>query len=223
MLRTRPARNGIRPIAYGSDITEDARFVAHKPNMTSTRIGLPLLTLFLLSHATLHAQDDKKKDKEKDDWNGIRFGYHLSNFEGEQSADSRSGFYGGYYRNFIKVPLYSLSTGLEYNTAGASIGDYELRLGYLTLPVNNRLKFGPVYADLGVALAMKLGEKALLDGEEVEIDEKAEAERFDVLAHIGAGFKFLKIGAELRYRYGLTEVFDGYRNTGLEIGLCTFF
>jgi Outer membrane protein beta-barrel domain len=184
-----------------------------------------LLATALLACSTTMAQDDrvKKAEEAHDEWNGIRFGYHLSNFDGEESADARSGFYGGYYRNIIKVPLYSLSTGLEYNTAGASIGNYELRLGYLTLPVNNRLKFGPVYTDIGFALAMKMGEKALLDGAEVEIDEKAEADRFDVVAHVGAGVKFLMIGAELRYRHALTEAFDGYRNTGWEIGLCTFF
>lgn len=179
------------------------------------------LAFALLVPAHLIAQE---KDKHDDKWNGLRAGYHLSNFEGDfGDADDRSGYYFGYYRNFIKVPLYSLSTGLEYHTAGASSGTTEVRLGYVSLPINNRLKFGPVYVDLGASVALKVGEKTLVNGEEVSVPNDQDAEAFDLLLHGGAGFKVLFIAVEARYRYGLAQVYEGTRNTGLELGLSTFF
>ena len=178
--------------------------------------------LLLLSFApmvTAFAQKDDDKEKS----NGVRLGWHMSNLEGPVDSDVRNGYYIGYYRNWVKVPLFSFSTGLEVNTAGATPDDTELRLTYLTLPVNGRLKLGPVYFDLGIDAALKVSEKWVVDGTEFDIPDGADAESFDVLAHVGAGFKFLFMGVEARYRYGLTEAYDGYRNTGLEVGLITFF
>jgi hypothetical protein len=182
-----------------------------------------LLATSLLASCTLAAQDTEK-DKDDDRWNGLRAGYHQSNFEGDKgSTTSRNGYYGGYYRNLIKVPLYSLSTGLEFNTAGSASGDDERRLSYLSLPINNRFKLGPVYLDIGLDAALKVGEKTLVDGVEVELPDDAQAEPLDLLVHGGAGFKFLFLSVEARYRYGLTQVYEGTHNAGLQLGLSTFF
>jgi hypothetical protein len=198
--------------------------IIHLSHMYTLRT---LLATSLLASCTLAAQDtekDKEKNKDDDRWNGLRAGYHLSNFEGDKgSTSSRNGYYGGYYRNLIKVPLFSLSTGLEFNTAGSASGDDERRLSYLSLPINNRFKFGPVYIDLGLDAALKMGEKTLVDGVEVELPDEAKAEALDLLVHGGAGFKFLFLSVEARYRYGLTEVYEGTRNAGLQLGLSTFF
>jgi hypothetical protein len=168
---------------------------------------------------TAQAQDD---DEEK--WNGLRAGYYSSNLDGDWGeADARTGFYAGYFRNFIKVPLYSLSTGLEYHTAGASSGSNEARLGYLSLPINNRFKFGPVYFDIGIDPGFKVSEKALVNGTEVDLPDDAKAEGFELMVHGGAGFKLLFLGIEARYRYGLTDAYEGTLNKGLELGLSTFF
>jgi hypothetical protein len=80
-----------------------------------------------------------------------------------------------------------------------------------------------VYLDIGLDAALKVGEKKLVGGSEVELPDEAKAERFDVLVHGGAGFKFLFLSVEARYRYGLTEVYEGTRNAGLELGLSAFF
>jgi len=183
------------------------------------RTTLTLLACLLI--VPLFAQKDNDKDNEK--FNGLRAGWHLSNFDGDQSFDARNGYYGGYYRNLIKVPVFSFSTGLEANTAGAKKDGFERRLTYVGIPINGRLKLGPVYFDLGVDAALKVHEKSLLDGNEVDLTSDDKAQDFDFLAHAGAGFKFLFLAVEVRYRYGITEVYDGYRNTGLEVGLTTFF
>lgn len=192
--------------------------ITHLSTMITLRT---LLATSVLASCTLAAQD---KDKHEDRWNGLRAGYHLSNFEGDKgSTTSRNGYYGGYFRNIIKVPLYRLSTGLEFNTAGSASGDDERRLSYLSLPINNRFKFGPVYLDIGLDAALKVGEKNVVDGAEVELPKDAKAERLDVLVHGGAGFKFLFLSVEARYRYGLIEVYDGAHNAGLQLGLSAFF
>ncbi|MBL7982553.1 MAG: hypothetical protein JNL52_12175 [Flavobacteriales bacterium] len=180
------------------------------------------LCIALLTALPLLSLAQEKEDDEK--WNGLRAGYHSSNVDGEWGdADARTGFYAGYYRNLIKVPLYRLSTGLEYHTAGATGSVSEVRLGYVSLAINNRLKLGPMYLDLGIDPALKVGEKNLVNGTEVDVPDDAKAERFDLLAHAGAGFKFLFLGVEVRYRRGLLEVYEGTYNTGLELGLTTFF
>lgn len=179
---------------------------------------LTTLVSFLLA-AALHAQDDAQDEKS----NGLRAGWHMSDFDGEEDADTRNGYYFGYYRNWFKVPLVSVSSGLELNTAGAVQEGSEFRLLYLTLPINGRLKLGPVYFDLGVDAALKVNEKWMFNGEELDIPSESKGESFDVLGHAGAGFKFLFLGVEVRYRHALTEVYEDYRNTGLEVGLITFF
>jgi hypothetical protein len=174
------------------------------------------------------AQAQKDKDDEREGLNGLRAGYYSSNLDGEWGeADARTGFYGGYYRNLIKIPIYRLSTGLEYHTSGATASAFdvenEVRLSYLSLAINNRFKFGPVYGDIGLDPALLLGEKNLVNGSEVDIPSDQDAATFDMLLHVGAGFKFLFLGVEARYRYGLVDVYEGTRNTGLELGLSAFF
>ena len=185
-----------------------------------------LLLSTLLLAFTVQAQKDK--DDEREGFNGLRGGYYSSNLDGDQGdTDARSGFYAGYYRNLIKIPLYRLSSGLEYHTSGATANalgvENEARLSYLSLAINNRFKIGPVYGDIGLDPALLLSEKSLVNGSEVDIANDQDAANFDVLLHVGAGFKFLFLGVEARYRYGLLEVYEDTRNTGLELGLSVFF
>lgn len=187
-----------------------------------------LLLFTGIAFVTFKASAQKEGEEEEDGFNGVRAGWYMSDIAGDvDETDARHGFYGGYYRNVIKIPLYRLSTGLEYHTAGASsaLGSSttELRLSYLSLPINNRLKLGPVYVDLGIDPALRLGEKWLVDGTEVDVPEGQEAERFDLLVHGCVGFKFLFLGVEARYRRGLLNVYDNAQNSGLEVGLCAFF
>lgn len=77
--------------------------------------------------------------------------------------------------------------------------------------------------DFGLDAALKSGEKTLVDGTEVQLPDVAKVEQLDILVHGGAGFKFLFLSVEARYRYGLTEVYEGNHNAGLQLGLSTFF
>lgn len=66
---------------------------------------------------------------------------------------------------------------------------------------------------------MKRGEKNVVDGAEVELPKDAKVERLDVLVHGGAGLRSLFLSVEARYRSGLTEVYEGTHNAGLQLGL----
>ncbi len=179
----------------------------------------PLLLLSALSFFTLNANAQEDKDTDKS--NGIRIGYHMSDMDGSPSFDTRSGYYAGYYRNLIKIPIFSFSVGLEYNTAGAVKDELEVKTGYIALPVNGRLKLGPMFFDLGLDAAFNVSDKVELSGQEVE--EAEEAEGYETLGHVGIGVKLWKLGIDARYRVAFTDVYDGYKNTGLQVGLSTFF
>jgi len=189
--------------------------------------SLLLLSTMLLACHTLRAQQEpeKKKIEETDDeWNGIRLGCHMARLSGEEEGDARIGFYEGYYRNLLNVPLYSLSLGLEYHTAGGEIGAYEQRLNYISLPLNNRFKLGPAYADLGVEMAILVIEKWRQDHSEIDIPDGYEAERTDLLLHAGVGCRVVaNLSVMVRYRMGLMDVYEGYRNIGWEFGVCSHF
>jgi hypothetical protein len=173
------------------------------------RIALPLL--FALGTTTSFAQDERDQHQNR---NYLRGGYHISDLAGDENYDTRAGFYAGYHHTVVKAPLLGLSLGLEYNTAGASREQFEWKGGYLGIPANARLKLGPTYLDGGLSVAYLVTDKAFINGNE--------AEKFDVLAHAGAGFKVLFISFEVRYRYGFLEVVDNYRNTGLQLGMSVF-
>lgn len=156
--------------------------------------------------------------------NYVRGGYHYSDLPGNADLDPLSGFYLGYHHTLLKVPLVGISLGAEYNTAGARqdtpLGALEYRLGYFGLLVNGRLKLGIVYLDAGLTPAFTVGESVQLAGQDV--GGAPEAENFDLVAHGGAGVKIAFLSVEARYRYGLIDVYDGVRNSGLQVGLAWY-
>ena len=176
------------------------------------------LIALLVPVTTLLAQEDKEHHHN----NYFRGGFQMTDWVGEESYDTRSGFYGGYNHTIVKAPLLGLSLGAEFNTGGARIDDLDLEVAtsYVGVPVNARLKLGPVYVDAGLDAAFLISDKVTLAGNELEGD--SDLETFDLLGHAGVGVKFLFLGLEARYRYGFTEVTEGYRNMGLQIGAVLF-
>lgn len=156
--------------------------------------------------------------------NYIRGGYHYSDLPGDADLDPLSGFYAGYHHTLLKVPLVGISLGAEYNTAGARqdtpLGALEYKLGYFGLPVNGRLKLGLFYLDAGLTPAFTVSERVQLGGQDV--GGAPEAENFDLVVHAGGGVKIAMLAVEARYRYGLTDVYDGVRNSGLQLGVAWY-
>lgn len=179
------------------------------------RSVLPLL--FVLLPVTLLAQDEKDQHQNR---NYLRGGYHISDLVGDENYDTRAGFYAGYHHTVVKAPLLGVSLGLEYNTAGGSRDQFEWKGGYLGIPANARLKLGPAYLDGGLTAAYLVSDKAYFSGNEFDLPD--DPEKFDLLAHAGAGFKVLFLSLEVRYRYGFLEVVEDYRNSGLQLGVSVF-
>ncbi len=183
------------------------------------QLTLPLLATAILTSTVLFAQDD---EKEHHHHNYFRAGYQMTDLVGDVAYDIRPGFYAGYNHTIVKAPLIGVSVGAEYNTGGARLDDFDIEIAtsYVGVPANARLKLGPVYVDAGFDAAFLIGDKLTVDGNEVEGDN--DLETFDLLGHAGVGVKFLFLGLEARYRYGFTEVTEGYRNTGIQIGAVLF-
>ncbi len=176
--------------------------------------ALTVALVFMVAQAS--AQDEKDHHNR----NYLRGGYLLSDLVGDDAFDTRSGFYAGYHHTLIKAPLIGFSLGLEYNQAGANKEQFGWQGGYLGVPANARLKLGPVYLDGGLGISYLLSDKTTVNGQVLSSGEAAE--NWDVLVHGGVGVKLFFLGIETRYRYGLTEVFEGQQNTGLQFGLVHF-
>lgn len=146
----------------------------------------------------------------------------MTDLVGDVAYDVRPGFYAGYNHTIVKAPLIGVSIGAEYNTGGARIDDLDLEIatGYIGVPVNGRLKLGPAYLDAGLDPSFLISDKTTIDGNELEGDN--DLETFDLMGHVGVGVKIMFLGLEARYRYGFTEVTEGYRNTGFQIGAVLF-
>ena len=177
----------------------------------------PILLGLWMSPIWCNAQDDKN---DRPHLVGLRGGIDLSALMGgDDGLDVRSGYYGGLYFNLIKLPVYRLSLGLEYQTAGIADGQTEQRLSYLNLPLNNRIRLGPIYFDGGADLGYKLNETWIEDGVSVDIPSDAKAQPWNVMWHLGGGIKLLFLGIEVRYQNGANEVYPALHNAHLQVGL----
>ncbi|WP_439184807.1 outer membrane beta-barrel protein [Carboxylicivirga taeanensis] len=182
------------------------------------RLYIICLTLLVMSiNFDLKADDGP-------DGKGIRAGYQNSIFMLDGSKvfdDPLNGFYVGFFRSNNIVPLLKWDSGIEYFQLGGKSGDEELKLHYLSIPLSLKLKLGPVYALGGVNGALKLGGSS--DTKEPGTDV-SDFSTIDAGAHLGIGFKFLMLGVEARYTWGLVNQTDAdFRSEYLQLGAVLFF
>jgi hypothetical protein len=180
---------------------------------------LVLSVIFVLIAADLRAQD-----KGGDRVGGIRFGYHSSNFvkDGNTwSSDPMQSFYFGFFRDNKIIPLLHLGTGLEYFKNGAKLIGEDIRrdFHYVSVPLNAKLKLGPVFALTGFAPSFKVAERYVVGNNSTKPSDDLKAEWFDIPFFVGAGVKILFITVEARYHWGLLEVSNGYNSQYFQLGL----
>lgn len=183
-----------------------------------------LLSLFLVVLLTPSLSIAGPKDDEsKKIYKGIRGGFQSSSFavdEGD-SPDGLGSYYIGIFggKKIGPSKLLSLYTGVTLYQSGADDNDFgTVKLTYISLPFNLRVKVGPVYAFGGANAAIKVGESLSGPIELADPDFKS----FDAGAQIGVGVKFLMLSAELKYNFGLIEIEDGVKTSHLQAGLCLF-
>jgi len=172
---------------------------------------------------SLFVADIQAQDKGGDRVGGIRFGYNASNYylDGDAWASEAMGsFYAGFFRDNKIASLLHVGTGLEYLKNGVSIdSDNHRDLHYLSIPLNVKLKLGPVFALSGFAPSFKVAERFVEDGNSSKPSDDEKAEWFDVPFFVGAGVKLMFITIEARYHWGLLEVMEGYNARYLQLGL----
>jgi hypothetical protein len=182
------------------------------------RINVFILVIALtltLASGSLFAQ---KVDK------GIRFGYISSdiNNDGESWYDNtHNSFYVGIFNDKQLIPMLYFYSAFEYYQAGNNQDDNnKLVLHYLSVPVALKVKIGPVQGFAGVHGAVKVSSKYTVAGE----SGPAEGfNTFDAGTFIGGGLRFLFIGAEAKYNWGLVNIKDGYKNNFWQVGLTLWF
>lgn len=155
---------------------------------------------------------------------GIRAGYHSANMYQDGSAlsgaSSLDNFYIGYYKNNRIVPVLNWGFGVEYFKNGWAVDDNNKQeLHYVSVPLNLKLKLGPVIALTGFAPSFKVAENITFLGNSTKPSGDDKSNWFDAPFFAGFGFEFLMFTIEARYHWGLVELNDeGYKNQYLQIG-----
>jgi hypothetical protein len=113
------------------------------------------------------------------------------------------------------------SSGLDYYQSGSKQSEgNKLVLHYISVPLSLKLKIGPVHGFGGVHGAVKVSSKLTVVGEGVSAKDFGS---WDAGAFIGAGIQIFFISAELKYNWGLVDIYNGYKNNFLQAGLTLSF
>ncbi|WP_430811028.1 MULTISPECIES: outer membrane beta-barrel protein [unclassified Carboxylicivirga] len=163
-----------------------------------------IVICFLLSMGALNAQDKHT---------GVRVGYQSSVMmkDSHKYGSHGDGFYAAFYRDTKVLPFFFFNAGMEYSRVTTEIEKQDYKLDYLGIPLALKLKLGPIFAQGGAAINFKLNEIGN------PFDDKAEW--FDTNAFVGAGLSFFMLNVEAKYLWGLTEVHNGIKNNGLQLGI----
>ena len=183
-----------------------------------TKICILVLVAICIQPFILRAQDDDEKL-----YKGIRFGYQNSQLS-ESDWGELSSFYVGIFgaKKIGVSKLLSIYTGLEYYETGTyHDADNQVKISYLSLPINLRVKLGPMYGFGGVNPSFKIGEDAKLLG--VDVSDQTKISGFDMGAQLGIGAKLAFIGIEVKYNLGFIDISDGNKTSHLQAGLCVYF
>ena len=175
------------------------------------RIKLLLLVMIItLPTYSAFAGDDEGGKK------GVRAGWQMSNFyDGGKTSDlseNLSSFYIGVYGEKKLIPLLRLGTGIEYNSTGYKIKDFDdtkYVRHTIAVPVYLKVKLGPVFALGGAAASFGVANKATLLGETIDLDDEDKTNVFNLPVYLGLGVKFLMISIEARYHWGTMDLDKG--------------
>jgi hypothetical protein len=178
--------------------------------------------LILALQYSFAANDEDKKS------GGIRAGFHSASMMEKGSkpdtANSLNNFYVGLYGDKKIAPALYLGTGIEYFQNGLKYpGDSKRVLHTVSVPVDLKLKLGPVFALGGVAANFIVSEKLSPGDNNYTPADNSKSNWFDVPVFVGAGLKVLFLTVEARYHWGLLEAREGLYNRYFQIGAAISF
>jgi len=155
---------------------------------------------------------------------GIRFGYIDSKLDkGSAGLFDRgyNSFYVGFYNDQRIIPMLYFSSGLDYYQTGSKENDgNKLVLHWISVPLSLKLKVGPVHGYGGVHGAFKVSSKLTVVGQDIAASDFGS---WDAGAFVGAGIQIFFISAEVKYTWGLVDLYNGYKNNFLQAGLTLSF
>lgn len=159
---------------------------------------------------------------------GIRGGFHSAGLvkDGEKpdTANSLNNFYVGFFREKQIAPLFYWGSGLEYFQNGIKYSNSSKRvLHTISIPVNLKLKLGPIYGLGGAAANFMVSEKIVIGDNSSTPDDSNKSNWFDVPVYVGAGVKILFVSVEARYHWGLIDIKKGYYNRYFQLGAALSF
>lgn len=187
------------------------------------KITLILISILLIISYSINAQDDGKKQKI-----GIRAGFHSAAmvYEGSKpdTAKSLSSFYVGLFRDNKIAPILHFGTGIEYFQNGLKYTNNSKRvLHTLSIPLDLKVKLGPVFVLGGAAANFKVKEQIVIGDNKNNPMEGDKTKGFDIAAFAGAGVKILFISVEARYHWGLIDARNSLKHRYFQLGAAVSF
>lgn len=181
---------------------------------------LCITAVCFLGALVVNAQD---KGKDNGKVGSIRAGYHSASMvlDGEKpdGSDSHNSFYLGFSRDTKIIPLLWFGSGVEYFQNGVNYADDTKRILHtLSVPVDLKVKLGPVYGLTGFAANFVVSEKIKTDNSSTTLPEGEKSNWFDAPFFIGAGVKILFVSVEARYHWGTFEARNSLYNQYLQVG-----
>lgn len=156
---------------------------------------------------------------------GVKVGYNFAKTSGDiedgYSEKSLNNLHFGAFLEKDLIPLLDIRLGAEFSPKGSRVenGDYfdELKINYLEIPVQAKVKLGPIYALGGVygAFALKgsyeFDDPLLGTGKDDDINfDDYELKKFDYGMKFGAGVQVglgpLHAFAQAEYSFGLQNL-----------------
>lgn len=186
------------------------------------KIVIISLLLFCIAAITANAQEEKIQK------NGIRAGYHAASMvkDGSKPEESKSlsSFYVGFFRSKKIGGILHFDSGIEYFQNGFKYtGDAKRTLHTISIPLDLRLKIGPVYGVGGVAANFKVAESFDLGDNSITPIDSDKSNWFDVAAFTGVGVKIWILSVEARYHWGLLEVRNDLYSRYFQVGAAVSF
>lgn len=158
---------------------------------------------------------------------GVKLGYNFAKQTGDiakipgvdDAKTSMKGICVGAFFDKDIIPLLDIRVGIDYSPKGLKVGKdntyNEMRINYLEIPIQAKLKLGPVYALGGVygAYAMNGKNTTSLLGKKTETDIKFDDNdntRMDFGLKFGAGVQIglgpLHAFGQVEYSYGIANI-----------------
>lgn len=175
--------------------------------------------LFFWGVSDIKAQNNEGSDKTTT----LSAGWVNSTITSDVKAfkeENRSSFFVGVQKTKKIVPILYGASGLFYYQCGTANQklvlnennrpkDGDVKLNYLQIPLGLRVKIGPAFADAGFTGAYRVSGK-------IEDDKLKQEDwnRWDATFYAGAGVKILMLSANLRYHWGLVDVYKGAGSDG---------